>query len=114
MPNFAIVEAYIGAESISALRQSLVSVPEVKSRLEWFDELPTLTPEEIEADWRGFSQDHHPSADANDLPNRLALFKAHGRALGWFLNYMNMMEHSLDDDIPLPILNRFLDQKKKW
>lgn len=110
--NFAILEAYIGSENVAVLKQSLSCVPKVKSLIEWFDEIPTLSDDEIEADWQRFRRDSHMQKENDHLPQRLAICKSHSRALGWFMNYM--MEPPPDDGVPEEIYKLAERRMKNW
>jgi hypothetical protein len=95
--NYSVVETYIGSENVTILRESLINAPEVKSLREWFDSLPSLTTDEIDADWERLKKEN-PNLDKGihslDKSNikylyaRLALMKSQGRALGWAQNYV--------------------------
>ena len=108
--NYGILEAYIGSKNTSNLKQSLKLADEVESLKNWFDNLPSLTSEEIEEDWDHIKQkipnlDKDTGGIQDDIKRlymRLALMKSHNRALGWALNYVN--GETRDDEISEEII----------
>lgn len=116
--NYAVVETYIGAENVVTLKQSIKNTPEINSLTEWFNSLPTLTMEEIDADWDRLKLENPnfdkgiPTLSASDLKRlyaRLALVKSHNRALGWALNYViDEMQHTGMSDEAIEKLKRRL------
>lgn len=112
--NYAYLETYVGPENIAALKRDLKSVPEVKSLNEWFDSLPTLTPEEIDADWKQLEQKNpeFKNSNANDLRHRLAIEKGHRRSLGWVMNYI--VDQTQDVDIPDEIIEMRRKRVINW
>ncbi|MFC1949442.1 hypothetical protein ACFLW0_04660 [Chloroflexota bacterium] len=119
--NFAVVETYIGSENVAILRQSLEDAPEVKPLREWFDSLPPLTADEVEADWERLKQEN-PSIDkgissldksnAKYLYARLALMKSHSRALSWALNYVT--DETKDSDISEDTMEQLRKRMRTW
>jgi hypothetical protein len=95
--SFAFVEDFIGRRDTAKLSSLLRSLPEVVSLSKWFEDMPVLSPEEIEADWHKvererqlhLSEDEGASTAEAVMSWRLAADKAHFRALRWALNYVN-------------------------
>jgi len=112
--NYMRLEAYIDSENIITLKQDLNSMPEVKSLIEWFDSLPTLTSEEIDADWKRLEQAHpeFEGSNANSLPQRLALEKSYRRSQGWAMNYV--VDRTKDVEIPDEIVERLEKRIRDW
>lgn len=54
----------IGIRHASALREMLKDDPSVSGILEWYANFPTLSEEEIEADWERFAASHEQSAES--------------------------------------------------
>ena len=112
--NYAVLETYIGSENTATLSQCLGLVPEVKSLREWFDNSPSLTPEEIDADWERLKKEI-PSLNKENVTHlyaRLALMKSHNRALGWALNYVT--DQTQDSEIPNEIVEKLRKRIRTW
>jgi hypothetical protein len=112
--DYMRLEAYIGLQNITTLKQDLNSIPEVQSLIEWFDSLPTLTSEQINADWKQLEQANpaFKKSNAKSLPERLALEKSLRRSRGWALNYV--VDHIQDVEITEEILERLKRRVKDW
>lgn len=119
--NYAVLETYIGLENVAILKQSLSLAPEVKSLREWFENLPSLTPEEIDADWERLKKEDPnlnkgiPSIDKSNVRHlyaRLALMKSHSRALGWALNYVT--DETRDDEISDEVVDKLRKRIRTW
>ena len=100
--NYAILEGYLGSQNTTSLKQSLASQDEVQSLLNWFQSFPDLTAEEIDADWKAFTERHQGlnKERENQLGYRLAITKSFNRSLGWALNYVveNEKESKISDE----------------
>ena len=112
--NYAIIETYIGPDNAAILKQSLAPVPEVKSLLEWFDSFPTLTAEEIDADWERFTKEI-PGLNKENTTHlfaRLALMKSDNRSLGWALNYV--IDQKQDSEMPDEVVEKLRKRIRTW
>jgi hypothetical protein len=111
--NYAILEGYLGSQNTTSLKQSLASQDEVQSLLNWFQSFPDLGPEEIDADWRAFTEMHHglSKEDENQLGHRLAIAKSFNRSVGWALNYVidNETEAKMSDEAVEQVRKRVRD-----
>jgi hypothetical protein len=112
--NYAIIETYISPDNAAIMKQSLASVPEVKSLLEWFDSFPTLTAEEINIDWERLTKEVPNLTRENTahLFARLALMKSHNRSLGWALNYV--IDQKQDSEIPDEVMEKLRKRIRTW
>lgn len=112
--NYTRLETYIGSENITTLKQALSSMPYVESLIEWVDSFPTLTLEEIDADWERLGQDepYFKKPDVNNLFQRLAFMKGYNRSLTWAMNYI--VEHTQDVDIPNEVIEKIRKQVRNW
>jgi hypothetical protein len=112
--NYTRLETYVGSENITALKQDLSSVPEVESLTAWFESLPTLTSEEIDADWKRLEQKNpeFKSSNASDLRHRLALEKGQRRGFGWAMNYV--ADRTQEVEIPDETLERLRKRLRDW
>jgi len=92
----------------------LSSMPYVESLIEWVDSFPTLTLEEIDADWERLGQDepYFKKPDVNNLFQRLAFMKGYNRSLTWAMNYI--VEHTQDVDIPNEVIEKIRKQVRNW
>jgi hypothetical protein len=112
--NYGIVEAYIGSENTTILKQFLSLVPEVESLREWFDSLPTLTLEQIDTDWERLAKEIPglTKEKTTHLYARLALMKSHNRGIGWALNYVT--DQTQDNEIPEEVLHELRKRIRNW
>lgn len=112
--NYALLEAYVGSDNVTALKQSLSSSPDVKRLKEWFDSLPTLTPDEIDADWERFTREMPEFSEQNavQLGVRLAIMKSLARSRGWALNYI--VEKPEETGIPNEIVEGLRKRLRAW
>jgi hypothetical protein len=112
--NYALLEAYVGSDNMTSLKQSLSSSPDVKSLMEWFDSLPTLTPDEIDAEWEGVTKDipGFNKQNTDQLGLRLAVMKSFNRSRGWALNYI--VEHPEETEIPDEIVEDLRRRLRAW
>lgn len=112
--NYVRLESYIGEESIAALTEGLVSLPNVQSLREWFDSLPDMSAPEIEADWTELTEDNPEfnKTEAQDLHSRLSLVKSQSRALGWALNYV--VEHTQDQGLTDEVVRTLRKRIREW
>ncbi len=112
--NYALLEAYVGSDNVTALKQSLSSSPDVKRLTEWFDSLPTLTPDEIDADWERVTREmpEFSEQDSVQLGVRLAIMKSLARSRGWALNYI--VEEPEEIGIPNEIVEGLRKRLRAW
>jgi hypothetical protein len=111
--NYAILETCLGKKNISGLKQSLRSVPEVDSLLTWFEGLSDAEQAELEAGWQRFRQSSKTETECNEIPMRLALFKAFHRAAAWALNYVPDRLPGYKG-IPDEVAERIVDRVEDW
>lgn len=86
--NYLLLQAYIGKSNIESTKQDLNQLSEISELLTWFESDPILTHEELEKDWEGFLSSTKSDQQAENMPMRIALYKAFNRASGWALNYV--------------------------
>ena len=110
--NFAILAAYLGKETVSGLRKKLVLMPEIKSLLEWYEQHPDLSAEEINTDWERFKKENNIQQDAEHIGQMIASGKSHSRALGWALNYLQVPKNV--DDISDEMLTKMRQLLRVW
>ena len=111
--NVSIITAYVGKDNVSKIRNEMVHLQEVKDRLEWFESLPDITPEEVEAGWLRFVEEGHANVEENDRGHRIAFHKAHSRALGWFTNYLHDLSNP-DDEVSDEMLGKVMGKLRNW
>ena len=111
--NVAIITAYVGKDNVSKIRQEMAHLQAVKDRLEWFESLPDITPEEAEAGWQRFVEEGHANVEENDRRRRIAIHKAHSRALGWFTNYLHDPSDP-SDEVSDEVLGTVMGKLRNW
>lgn len=112
--NYGRLEAYVGKENCSNLRQSLRQVPDVVSLTTWFDSLPNLSQEELDMDWERIQREN-PSlkeTHSTDLRHRLAIMRAFKRSEAWALNYI--LEQTRDRGIPDDLSETLRRRLRNW
>ena len=112
--NYAILEAYLGSRNISSLKNSLGSQDDVQSLLNWFQGFPDLTADEIDSDWKMFTQRHKglDKETENQLGYRLAVAKRFNRSLGWALNYV--VEGETKSEISDELIKQLRERTRTW
>lgn len=112
--NYALLEIYIGSDNISSLKQSLSSIPDVISLMEWFNSFPDLTFQETDADWEQLENEVSGLKKENvkDLRQRLALMKSFNRSLDWALNYV--VDSTQDNNIPDEVIENLRKRIRTW
>lgn len=91
------VAQYLGNETVSSLQTNFRDTASVKSLMDWFNSLPTLSPIELEVTWKGWSENQDPQHMPQTVGERIAQQKAFLRTTGWGLNYV--VPSSLEDSI---------------
>jgi len=111
--SYAIVSGYLRPDSVEDLRSNLLQLPEVKSLLKSFGSQPDLSDEEQEEKWNSFVKENDLKESPNEWPQRMAMNKAHSRALGWMLNYVHA-ESSPDADVDHGEVKNIFEWAKSW
>lgn len=111
--NFAILERAIGSENIQRLVNSLKESPEVDSLISWYMNTPDLSEDEIERTWNEFATSHGIADDVRDMRQRIAFFKAIGRAMLLSTNYVKE-EAQQDTHIDDMTIDRIWNRLRQW
>ena len=110
--NFAIIKEYLGLDNLQRMKVNFPKLQEVKDLLPWFEGQPDLSESEIENSWQEFISDK-PNSDVNIKEHRMAIFKAHFRGLGWFMNYFHEPQKN-EDRISDEMLEKVLKRMNNW
>lgn len=112
--SFGILTAFLRKENISNLQKDLRSNPEVIERLEWFQNLPYFTKEQLNKSWDEYRSTNNIEKNPTDINQRIAMFKARFRALRWGLNYVNNDNEASSVDIPDKIVQTLVNRLRNW
>jgi hypothetical protein len=112
LSNFAIVKEYLGLDNLQRMKSNFYNLQEVKDLVSWFEGQPDLTQAEIEDSWQAFISDKSHS-DEQRKEHRMAIFKAHFRGLGWWMNYFHEAQKD-DDEISDEMLERIWKRINNW
>jgi hypothetical protein len=111
IPNFLILEKYLGADNAKRLGASLRPHPDVESLLYWYDAQRPLSESEIEASWEHLVSRSQVKDPPTDRRARLAFAQAQNRAFGWTVNYLRPQQKDEDDD---ELVERITKQLESW
>lgn len=110
--NFAIIKEFLGGDNLQKMKTDFQRLQEVKDLSSWYEEQLDLTEFEIENTWQEFIKDK-PNSDVDGRGHRTAIFTAHSRGVGWFVNYFHepMKSH---DEISDEMLEKVIKRINNW
>jgi len=94
--NFAIIKEHLGSDNLQKMKVNFHDLQQIKDLLPWFEEQPDLSEKEIEKSWQDFIADK-PNSDVQVKEDRLAIFKAYFRTIGWSMNYFHEPQSNADE-----------------
>ena len=94
--NFAIIKEHLGSDNLQKMKVNFHDLHQIKDLLPWFEEQPDLSEKEIEKSWQDFIADK-PNSDVQVKEDRLAIFKAYFRTIGWSMNYFHEPQSNADE-----------------
>jgi hypothetical protein len=112
LSNFAMVKEFLGLDNLQRMKSNFHTLQEVKDLLSWFEGQPDLSEAEIEKSWQEFIGDKSHSYEKRK-EHRMAIFKAHFRGLGWWMNYFHEAQTE-DDEISDEMLEKIWKRVNNW
>lgn len=107
--NALIIEKALGKQDFDAFRDDFRDNPRVRTILEWYNEQPDKTEDEIEASWQTFAKTFvGAEAITTCKAERIALTKAHLRTILWIFSYLPIENKLLE----IPINDSVLEYSK--
>jgi hypothetical protein len=110
--SYVIVATHLRLDSAEGLRSNFLHLPLVKNLLDSLESQPDLSDEEREATWNSFVKENDLKDNPNEWPQRMAMNKAHSRALGWMLNYVHA--RASESELDHEEVKKIFDWAKSW
>jgi hypothetical protein len=94
--SFSILQTYLGEGTVSAFRKQLNGLSEVKDKLAYFEERPSLSAADLDDCWERSAVRSGLPIDVTETPRRALMCKGQLRSLGWAMSYLGKFAETYD------------------